>query len=276
MKKTFSLIAVLLITAGHLTADRFLDLQLGRITGQSVVAKFGKGPDCDSAITTDIWDGASGVAPTWVAPTEARVHAVVSTDVGDTAAGAGARTVRIFGLTDWTDSGYASETVTLNGTTPVNTQNSYVIIHRGFIASAGDSGPNIGNITMTAATDATVTAQILAGEGQTQMAIYGIPAGHVAIVADYQAAIIRGGGTAAAEIALAVNNIPTETLAGGFRLQHTLGVQSNGSTFSRGELAVGIKVDGPAIIKVQANATANNTIVHAGFDFLLVDLNPYN
>ena len=86
--------------------------------------KFGNNGDVDKDVVEDIWDGGE----TWVAPTTARLHLIASTVVTDTSAGAGARTVQIYGL----DSAGAlqNETVTMNGTTNVTTTNSYIMIHR--------------------------------------------------------------------------------------------------------------------------------------------------
>ena len=155
--------------------DFMSEVALENVGDYMTVHKFGSAPDCDAAIPTDVWDGADGLTSTdiWVQPTQARIHALVSASVDDTAAGTGLRTLEVFGLQTW-DSIETSEIVILNGTTAVNTAKSYVIIHRMLGRTFGSGFENAGIITATAATDNTITAMVALGANQTRMALYGI------------------------------------------------------------------------------------------------------
>lgn len=119
----------------------------------------------------EVWDG---VAANWVAPTTARTHDIVSSSASDTSAGVGARTVLVEGLS--AANNLQSETVTMNGTLNVPTANTYTMIHRLTVLTAGSNNHNVGNITATAQTDATVTCFLYATTNRSMMGIYKIPA----------------------------------------------------------------------------------------------------
>ena len=94
---------------------------LGYIRGVTSFRKFGRNNDIDtSTVPEEIWNG-GGLR---YYPSTAAALNVVSTNANDTAAGTGARTVRVTGLdANWNE---ISEIVTLNGLTPVQTVNSYL------------------------------------------------------------------------------------------------------------------------------------------------------
>lgn len=257
-------------------SDFLLEVAKGNVAGHTAVNKFGHAVDGVQTTITDIWDRADAT-PTqqiWLAPTAARIHAITSTSTNDDGdpAGTGARTLRIYGLQTWS-SAETSEDITMDGTSNVNTVNSYVIIHRMKVLTSGASGPNVGIITATAATDSTVTAAILASAGQTQMAIYGVPSTQTFYVMNYRASIIDSGGTPGTArdvgISLVVNEFPN-TQPTVFITKDNDGIANTSSASAIHEYAPPSAFAGPCIIKVQGIGSAADTNVTAGFDGILV------
>ena len=153
-----------------------LQVARGQIQGHSVVTVFGYNPDVDTSEET-VWpDG--GTVPH---PTVASVLKISSSDVNDTSAGTGARTVFIEGL----NSSYAvvSETVILNGQTAVNTTNSYLYVNSFYVVTTGSGGVNAGNInagtgTVTSGVPAVLYDIIAAGYNNRTTGHYCVPAGY--------------------------------------------------------------------------------------------------
>lgn len=125
-------------------------------------------------------------------PAAATVMALSSTSANDAAAGTGARTVLVRGL----DANYApvTETVTLNGVTPVNTVNAYRRINAMTVVTAGSGGTNAGVVSAIAA--AVTYCAIAAGDGASAYGVYTVPAGYTAMLVELTAAC--GGGSAGA------------------------------------------------------------------------------
>ena len=119
-------------------------------------------------------------------PTSAAVASIVSSDAADSSAGTGARTVEVQGL----DGDYAevTETVTMNGTAAVSTTNSFIRIFRVRVKTAGTSETNVGNITLTIGSN---IARITAGQGQTLMAVYTVPANKTAFLLKFQGSLSK-------------------------------------------------------------------------------------
>jgi hypothetical protein len=163
-----------------------LEIAKGNIDKHSLVHIYGRNTDIDLAASEDVWDG-GGV---WVAPTTARVHNIVSDSVNDDGdpVGTGVRTLTIHGL----DANYdeISETITMNGTTDVPSVNAYTIIHRMVSVTVGSTGSNVGTITATAVTDATVTCQMNPTNNQSFLGVYQVPANKTAYVISFHSAIM--------------------------------------------------------------------------------------
>ena len=85
--------------------DASIEVPLGRVPGYASINKYGEATDCDSGVPTDVWDGADGTTSTdvWVAPTQARIHQITSTDIADDGdpAASGMRRIRVYGLKTW-------------------------------------------------------------------------------------------------------------------------------------------------------------------------------
>lgn len=94
--------------------------------------------------------------------------------------GTGAHTLTIFGLDDdWLP---IQETITLNGMSNVLTSNSYLRVFRMVVNSAGATGSNVGTITATASTAASVHAQINPTDNQTLKINFSIPANRYGVI----------------------------------------------------------------------------------------------
>ena len=248
-----------------------LEVARGNVSGVTVEHKFGRNPDIDTTSDPeDIWD-AGGI---WVAPTTSRVHQIASTDANDDTDGAGtnagARTLTVFGL----DSAFAlqQEDITLDGQSNVATANTYTMIYRMIVLTAGGTGSNEGIITATADNDGTVTAQINIGNNQTGMAIYQIPAGKVGFLPNFYGSLADSGGVGA--------NVDIQLLVqpdgGVFNVKQFHGLVSAGAAHFNHIFPIPFPQDGLAektTIKMQAKTTsASDAVVSAGFDIILVDV----
>ena len=261
-----------------ITRDFGLEVSKGNVSGHVTVNKYGKAPDGIQTTITDIWDRANAT-PTqqlWVAPTAARTHQITSSSTADDGTpeggGASAQAVRIWGLTGW-GTAEVTEDVSLNGTANVATSNAYVIIHRMKIISVGTTYKvNAGLITATADTDSTVTAQIAAGEGQSQMAIYGVPSTHTFYMTNFEINAHNTGNPSTVvetDFGLLVceeANLDETT----FVRKANIGLIASGTSSFTREYGPPLKIAGPAIIKFQAISTLADTEGVAEFDGYLV------
>jgi hypothetical protein len=264
------------MTELRIVNDPSLSIARGLVPGQRSVNKFGRAPDCDTGVANDIWDRAA--QPIWLAPTAARIHAIVSTSLADSDVGgvnpqgAGARTLRVYGLQTWS-SVETFEDIVLDGTTAVNTANSYVIIHRMQVLTTGAGSPagspNTGTITATAAVDGTVTAQITPGEGQTQMAIYGVPSTQKAYLTNIKGSIEQGTGSVVQVDMRLLWCFDVVNQPAVFQTKHTFGFVPGPPFFQPFDPPN--EFEGPGILKLQATCDTNNNIVDGHFDVVVVD-----
>lgn len=141
------------------------DLQVarGQIQGHSTVNIYGYQPSVATAFIP-VWENATD----YVYPVAATKMNLAGS-VGDTA------TITINGL----DANYVaiSENLALNGATPVTTAKSYLRINSMNVAIGSATNPS-GAVTLKNLTNTTIYAQINAGVGRTQAAIYTVPAGY--------------------------------------------------------------------------------------------------
>ena len=139
------------------------DLQVarGQITGHEVVNVFGYATAVSTSFVA-VWENNAA----YVFPTVASTMVVTSSSASDTAV-----TILISGL----DSSYnrISESVTLNGTTAVDTVNTYWRINS-VVTTAGNA---VGTMYVKNA-GGTTYAQITIGNGRTNMSVYTVPAGY--------------------------------------------------------------------------------------------------
>ncbi|MEE9446249.1 MAG: hypothetical protein V3V19_11360 [Cocleimonas sp.] len=169
------------------------------IAGAYSVNKFGENPDVDAA--EDMTD----TGFTWdLFPSGAQTVSIVSSDDEDGGAGTdtGALTIFIEGIDE--NDAKVSETINLNGTTPVVSTKTYKLLFRAIIRTAGSVGANIGNITCTGSTDSGTTMfVILIGNNQTLMCVFAIETSKEGFIHGIKLRTLRTAGVAvSAEITL--------------------------------------------------------------------------
>lgn len=111
-------------------------------------------------------------------------RSVVSSSASDSAAGTGARTIRITYL-DQNNRGFFTEDITLNGTTAVNTVNTNICyVEKIEVLSTGSFGANIGTISIKTTTGGggTTFFSIAIGDNTTFQCHHYIPAGKIGYI----------------------------------------------------------------------------------------------
>jgi len=167
--------------------DRGAAIGLGILANQSRVTALGH----LSTIGTppaDVWEG-GGLFPFLAAASQLEV---VSASANDTAAGTGARTVLISGL----DLNYntISESVTLNGATPVPTVNNYLRINVFTTTASGSGGTNAGDITLRVVGGGTTQSIARAGYGFGRSCVYTVPNGFTLFIVSIICSVLTSPG----------------------------------------------------------------------------------
>jgi hypothetical protein len=158
---------------GSALSDVLFRIANGESTGKDIVIINGYNEGC-SADFEAVWP--TGGLYSW--PTTATTMEALSTSANDTAAGSGARTVKITGL----DSSFSKieETVSLNGTSAVATTSSFIRVNRcevitsGAYATTHETGTQEGDITVRVSGGGAVQAVIEATNAAAKITRNGI------------------------------------------------------------------------------------------------------
>ena len=256
-----------------LPSDFQLEVGRGNVSGIMCVDKFGAAPSGIQTTATDVWSRADAAVTQqiWLAPTAARIHTISSDSAQDASGGTGVTSITVSYLADW-DTAETTETVTGDFNAGVAMNNAAVIIHRMVCtAQSTSTAMNAGTILATAATDATITAVILPGNGQTEMAIYGIPSTQTLYLTRWSCQIDKAtGATASCDFQIRVNTNPDVQTTNFIRKQD-MSLQSTGTNALERHFACYPKIAGPAIIKIQGIASANDLDAESSFDGYVVD-----
>lgn len=235
----------------------------GVITNMSLVRKFGRNKDIDTAAIEFI--GLQGGAHVNMAiPTQVTI---VSDSVDDINTGANAEIVTVYGL----DANYAlqEETLAMNATTAVVGLLTFAFIYRARVTQSNAGANDAFNSGVITITDSTSTIlQIDAGENSSFHAAYQVPAGKYALILDWWGTMNKGSGaTAHVDVGLIIKPDGLPPL-----LMGNIGLSEDGtSDFDHGERGI-IKVDAKGIIYLTGAASVNNIDISAGFDLHLYDV----
>ncbi len=252
---------------GALNISSFLlDVAAGKYPSYASGTKFGRNSEIDTGTAPeDVWDGVgnyTGLPTTGTATT----LSIFSSSALDTSAGTGARTVRISGL----NASYEpiSEIVTLNGTTPVITTNSYWRQSRAEVVTAGSTGFNQGAITSHwTGTPSQIFMNLPIGSNQTAIAADTVPAGKVRIILGMKVSMARSTGLAGS----ANVRFLTRELSGVFNAIRNTEITN--SLAYNSELRAGILLPEKTDMKWQVYSVSDNkTIVTAEFEFIDIDM----
>ena len=244
------------IIGGH--RNYGIETAFGAVTGHTRISGVGSNPDVDTGtLPEDVWDG-GGLYPFLTASTALEI---VSSDVNDSAAGTGARTVSVAGL----NSSYVpvNQTLTLNGTTPVAIPTALFRIQNIRISSAGTGKVNAGTITVQDAGAGTTRGLILAGNGISRSSFITVPAGFSLVMGPWAFSISRSVATGYASIASYIGDP-----SGFFRLGFEIGISTD-SPYLHNDSTLGM----PIIVIAEKNdfgfrctsVTANNTRINAAW-----------
>ncbi len=215
---------------------------------------------------------ATAIAPvnatTYTEQTSNAQRSIASSSANDTAAGTGARTVKItyYSVSAGVITGPFYETVTLNGTSYVNTVSTTIaFIEKIEVLTVGSGLTNAGILTLKAATaggGATI-ATVAAGDGQTFLGHHYVASGRIMYLTGVSTGIK---GADAASFFVKVSN-PSDTSVFDRVASDILRIGTNQSTVTR-PYGTPIEISGPAHVQlyVQPDSTSSRTYF-AAMDF---------
>jgi hypothetical protein len=199
----------------------------------------------------------------YTAPGTNAQRSIVSTSAADAAAGTGARTVKITYMAA-DGSGPFTETVTLNGVTPVNTvATNIAFIERIDVLTVGSGGSNAGTISLMTlvAGGGTAIWTIPAGDNQTNGAHHYVPLGVTAYILAMEgaASVVAG--------VLTVNTLnPVNAVVA--QVQPDLSIR-HGLIHMQRPFPVPVPVVGPALVFLNTKPdAATASVTFGGFSWM--------
>lgn len=162
-----------------------------------------------------------------------------------------------------------TEFILLNGITNVPTVNTYYRITRVHMHGANGNKTNVGNITVTADTDTTITAFIEADHGQTLMAFIHIPQGKTGYMTNYYATMYRGTkiANAMAQMQLVSNLWGSDVEL----VEHAFALGATGGAFVKEFKPYKKITQGTDVWMRCVEVTDDSSEISGGFDIILVD-----
>ena len=229
--------------------------------GYTKVLKYGANLDVTTAET--VWTP-GGLYP-WATWTGGNSITVESTDAGDTSI-----SVTIEGL----DANGAVQTVTTatnasNGTTAVAVTGTWDRVYRAYLSGSNQTAAGAINIKIST----TIVAQIAAGKGQTQMAVYTVPAGKVAYISLVDSSVSNSGGSSSG----AQIEVFFRPSGGSWRMLEQLFPRDGDAhrKWANGSIESGQRLDALTDIDVRANqlgSPAGDVYVGVSFNIFLRDV----
>ncbi len=241
-----------------------LQVSRGQIQGHRNVTVFGFNPDVD-ATQVSVWPLPSLIT----FPSAALQMTVSSTSANDTAAGTGARTVVVQGL----DANYneVTETVTLNGQTPVTMTASLLRVNYAFVGTAGSGNSAAGDIyigtgTVTAGVPATSYDIIKFDYNNTTTGSYTVPAGYTAYVSQGLFSTGQAGGSNAVQGRLLTRGVDN--------IRRTAAITTINNGVANYVFEYPLAIPEKTTVEATAVGSASNNAVSSMFILLLVKEGP--
>lgn len=198
-------------------------------------------------------------------PSAAATLSIVSDDAADTLLGTGARTLLIEGLDANFDE--ISETINMDGLTPVVTTNSYIRINKGEVRAVGSAGENVGNITIDHGVD--TIGIILPGNGNMLQAIFTVPNNMTGFIIKISSSVHRDP-TASAAGKEVIIRLKARTQGNSWQVKRIFGENTESGSYTPTDdvfKVVGARGD----IRIEAVALNNGAAVSAAFNLILVE-----
>ena len=226
-----------------------LNVARGKTRGASQIHKFGATPSQSINTTATVWDKGDTLYP-WSAFDTAGVLVVAQVESDDNG-----KTLTVEGLDD--DFNLISEDFTLSSSGTVTGTETFKRVYRGYLSDSG----NVGQINVSRG--GTQVLRIIAGAGQTLMAVYTVPAGYTGYL--YQGIASAQSGADATGFMYARYN----TVGTAFRVAHTFEVAGDGGPYNY-NFAFPQELSEKTDIDVRLTTRSNNGRFTAAFDILLI------
>jgi hypothetical protein len=231
-----------------------LAIAKGDVTGSTFVSKFGQNEAVGTAAYEDIWDG--GGTYTYPVDSTAPITHIYSTGVD-------VQPIEVQGLD--VNGELVVQTKTLTGATVAALDTALWRVFRmkntgsvdiltGSVVHASDAGKSVSY------------AQIVNGNNQTLMALYTIPAGYTGYLVMGGASLVGLNRSYSMD-----GHFYMRDFGGVFKLKHTFGVNSNGTSTFQHEYKIPLPIAEKTDLRVRAVSSAAGGVLNATFDIVLVE-----